>query len=220
MRAQAAALILAAVVALAATAAGVASEPRAPASPEAIEAYRSSGEWAADTTAQTERAKAYLAERLDREPPSRPTMVLDIDDTSLSTYECLKRAGFDREIVAGACAESADLPAIPQTLDLFRYARSRGVEVVFITGRRERLRAPTVANLRAEGYTGTWQLRLRPDGQPRSRRAGWKARVRRSLVRRGHQILVNVGDQRSDLTGGSASRTFKLPNPMYVIPVA
>ncbi len=42
----------------------------------------------------------------------------------------------------------------------------------------------------------------------------------RSLAKRGHRILVNVGDQRSDLTGGYASRTFKLPNPMYVIAIA
>ena len=39
-------------------------------------------------------------------------------------------------------------------------------------------------------------------------------------MKRGYDILVNVGDQRSDLTGGYARRGFKLPNPMYLIPVA
>jgi acid phosphatase len=77
-----------------------------------------------------------------------------------------------------------------------------------------------VANLRAEGFRGTWSLRLRPNRQPRSQRSGWKARVRRSLARRGYGVVVNVGDQWSDLRGGGAMRTFKLPNPMYTIPVA
>ena len=34
----------------------------------------------------------------------------------------------------------------------------------------------------------------------------------------GFTILVNVGDQDSDLAGGHAVRPFKLPNPMYYIP--
>jgi hypothetical protein len=33
-------------------------------------------------------------------------------------------------------------------------------------------------------------------------------------------VIVNVGDQWSDLRGGYALRGFKLPNPMYTIPIA
>lgn len=44
--------------------------------------------------------------------------------------------------------------------------------------------------------------------------------MRRSLARRGYRAVVDVGDQWSDLRGGGALRTFKLPNPMYTIPVA
>ena len=124
-----------------------------------------------------------------------------------------------RDRVIG-CASGGEMPAIAQTLELFREARVAGVSVFFVTGRRERLRAPTTANLRTEGFRGTWSLRLRPNRQPRSQRAGWKARVRRSLARRGYRVVANVGDQWSDLRGGGAMRTFKLPNPMYTIPVA
>jgi HAD superfamily, subfamily IIIB (Acid phosphatase) len=52
------------------------------------------------------------------------------------------------------------------------------------------------------------------------RRDGWKARTRRAIERRGHRIVVNVGDQRSDLDQGHALRAIKLPNPMYVIETA
>ncbi|HEX3434983.1 MAG TPA: HAD family acid phosphatase [Solirubrobacteraceae bacterium] len=34
----------------------------------------------------------------------------------------------------------------------------------------------------------------------------------------GYRIIVNVGDQQSDLDGGFAQRAFKLPNPFYFIP--
>jgi HAD superfamily, subfamily IIIB (Acid phosphatase) len=31
-------------------------------------------------------------------------------------------------------------------------------------------------------------------------------------------IVLSLGDQQSDLTGGYAERTFKLPNPVYYLP--
>jgi len=34
-------------------------------------------------------------------------------------------------------------------------------------------------------------------------------------VDQGYAIVVNIGDQMSDLDGGFAERTFKLPNPFY-----
>jgi hypothetical protein len=32
------------------------------------------------------------------------------------------------------------------------------------------------------------------------------------------KILVDIGDQKSDLSGGSAVKRFKVPNPMYFTP--
>lgn len=186
-------------------------EPPAPASPRRIVDYRESGAWERDTTAVVERARGFLARRLG----AHAAIVLDVDDTSLSSYECLKAVGFDRE--RAACAESGDLPAIPQTRSLYRFARERGVTVFFITGRRERLRRTTLYNLRAAGFRGRLRLIMRPDRQPVAHKDGWKARERRALTRRGHRIVANLGDQRSDLDGGQALRAFKLPNPMYVI---
>jgi predicted secreted acid phosphatase len=219
MRDRPAALSLALACALAASGGGaLAAEPKQPATPEEIVEYKESGEWDADITAVVDRATVYLRDHLD--DARKPAMVLDVDDTSLSSYDCLKRVDFDRDAVGQSCPAAADMPAIPQTLALFRYARSERVSVFFVTGRRERLRSATVANLRDEGFRGTWTLTMRPNKQRRSQRAGWKARVRRSLARRGYRVIVNVGDQWSDLRGGGADRTFKLPNPMYTIPVA
>lgn len=192
-----------------------AGEPRAPAAPEEIVAYHDSGEWRADTRRAIRRARRTVARHLD---DRRPAIVLDVDDTTLSTYACMKAADFDRR--DAACALRDDLPAVRDTLRLFRYARRHGVAVFFVTGRHEERRAMTVANLRHAGFRGYRGLRMRPDDQPARRRDGWKARVRRAIRRRGYRIVVNVGDQRSDLEGGWALRAVKLPNPMYVIETA
>ena len=198
-------ILIAALIAVA----GAAGEPKAPAAPDEIVAYHDSGEWRTDTARQVRRARKVLSRHLD---DRRPAIVLDIDDTSLSNYACLKRVDFDR-----GAADCTDLPAIPQTLRLYRYARRHDVKVFFITGRREHAREDTVANLKAKGYKGWKGLRMRPDDQPLSRKDGWKARMRRNIERRGYRIVVNLGDQRSDLDGGHALRRVKLPNPMYVI---
>ena len=190
-------------------AAAFAQEPEAPAPPAEIVAYHDSGRWSADTRRVIRRARRQLARHL---ADHRPALVLDVDDTSLSTYRCLKAAGFDREK-----ARCGDLPPIRQTRGLYRYARAHGVTVFFVTGRRARVRRATIQNLHSAGYAGTLHVRLRPNHQAPGTYAGWKARTRRAIERRGYTIVANVGDQRSDLTGGAALHAFKVPNPMYVI---
>ena len=46
----------------------------------------------------------------------------------------------------------------------------------------------------------------------------FKSGARRAIEDDGYKILVNIGDQDSDLNGGVAKKAFKLPNPMYFIP--
>jgi predicted secreted acid phosphatase len=193
----------------------VAAPPPAPATRAEIVAYHDSGEWDADLARITSRARKYLARHLH---DHRPAIVLDVDDTSLSSYRCLKKVAFKRS--KSDCATPGKMPAIRQTRSLYRYARRHDVTVFFITGRRTPLRATTIANLHRAGYGGHLNVRLRPDHEPPGTHDGWKARTRAALIARGYRIVANVGDQRSDLDGGSALRTFKLPNPMYVIPTA
>ena len=192
--------------------AAFAREPAAPASPEDIAAYRLSGEWDRDLAAVAQRARRTL----ETSSAARPALVLDVDDTSLSSYECLARRRFRRS-PDSPCARSARLPAIAPTLELYRRARELGMTVVFITGRREVLRRVTRANLRAAGYEGRLRLIMRPNRERPGTHDGFKARRRRALERQGLTVVANVGDQRSDLTGGAARATFKLPNPMYLI---
>ena len=121
---------------------------------------------------------------------------------------------------ASPCVRRGRLPAIPETLVLYRYARQRGVTVYFLTGRRQRMRATTAANLRRAGYTAGWRLAMRPNRERPGTHDGFKARRRRAIERRGFRIVANVGDRRA--TSGAATRwpRSSCPNPMYVISTA
>jgi acid phosphatase len=48
--------------------------------------------------------------------------------------------------------------------------------------------------------------------------ADYKTPHREAIEAMGYTIVANVGDQPSDLAGGHAEQTFKLPNPFYRIP--
>jgi predicted secreted acid phosphatase len=195
--------------------AAAAQSPAAPAKPDEIAAYHDSGDWDVDIDRVVRRARRQIIRHRNDDDPA---LVLDIDDTSLSTYECLKAVDFDRK--AGDCGSRDDLPAVSQTRELYKFARRQRVTVFFITGRRAHVRASTRRNLRAVGYSGKLHLRLRPNRERPGTHDGWKARTRAAIEDAGYTIVANVGDQRSDLDGGHALRRFKLPNPMYVIPTA
>ena len=198
---------------LACGASAPAEEPTAPASAAEIVAYHDSGEWRRDTEDAVARARRFLLDHFRR--VARPAIVLDVDDTSLSSYDCLHAAGFDRSAMT-ACAEAATMPAIAPVRSLYRAARRRQVTVFFVTGRRAALRAATVKNLHGQGFSGRIRLVMRGNGPRRGSNAVYKAHERRRIENRGYRILLNVGDQRTDLAGGHAARGIKLPNPMYV----
>jgi hypothetical protein len=202
---------------------------------EAIRHYHDSGAYDADLAAAVAPARASLKKQLRklhgnpgpgrysecRKPKERkgchkvrPAIVLDIDETSLSNYAGLAASDFSAAgVVPGAVR--GDDPAIAPTLDLYRYARSKAVEAFFVTGRPDLVRAATDSNLQAVGYDQGYTLTTKPSG---IETIPYKSGERAKIEQQGFEILVNVGDQDSDLAGGHARRAFKLPNPMYFIP--
>jgi acid phosphatase len=183
----------------------------------ALREYRNSGRYTRDLQKVNRAAARSLRRQLARRSPAvrRPAIVLDIDETALSNWATLSAGDFGAKPVDEALAARPD-PAIPSTLALYREARRRGVAVFFITGRSPQARAFTVRNLRDAGYDRGWAGAY---FRPRNRQTTpFKSGARARIERRGHTILVNVGDQQSDLAGGHARRAFKLPNPFYFIP--
>jgi predicted secreted acid phosphatase len=186
---------------------------------EQIRAYYDSGAWNRAVTKQASKAKAYLVKRTHgRHKAKKPALVLDIDETSLDNYPCLNSSGGIpySAVPYAVCVVRYDAPAIKPVRSLFRAAKQLGVKVFFITGRPEAIRAGTLQNLRAAGYTGKYELILQPQGYDKPSTVPYKSGARRQIQRRGFKIVANVGDQRSDLAGGYSERTYKLPNPIYL----
>jgi len=154
-------------------------------------------------------------------PGEKLALVLDIDETSLSNWAVEVHDDFgyiptdSNWCVALHCGK-----AIMGTLRLFREAEKDHVTVFFITGRPENQRADTEANLRAEGFDHWEQLYLRPEDHAKDQTtAEYKSGDRRLIVEKGFRIVLNVGDQMSDLAGDpQADHSVKLPNPFYFIP--
>jgi hypothetical protein len=158
------------------------------------------------------RRKAALR-RACRRP--KLAVVLDIDETSLSHYEELQATNFSGATAALAAAViSADSPPIAPTLAVYRAARARRISVFFITGRPQISEMPTTQNLDAAGYRERAGLSFKPND---AATIPFKSGQRAKIEKRGFRVVVNVGDQESDLAGGHADRSFKLPNPFYFI---
>jgi len=181
-----------------------------------------SGCYWSDLDAQATRAEAALKSALATHKPSEKlALILDIDETSLSSYCEMRREAygyipsmFETWIVS----PEASIP-IPGTLRLFRAARAAGVSVFFITGRPNEQRAATAANLKAAGFEGWTGLRLREGPEKTMPTTAYKSSERQKIVDAGYHLLMNVGDQWSDLDGSPrADISVKLPNPFYYLP--
>jgi len=195
----------------------------------AIERYWDSDEWARDSAAVAARASRFLAARVRaatrgirrpaaaRRAAGRLVAVFDIDDTVLSTYACMKAGGFT-VLSRTSCVVAASHPPIKPVVRLVAQAQRAGVRVAFVTGRPDYLASTTRAQLSAVGVRGPYVLRLRPAADHDPSVVPFKSSARRALQQGGRTVVLSIGDQRSDLAGGAATRLFKLPNPMYTLP--
>jgi acid phosphatase len=147
-------------------------------------------------------------------------LVLDIDETALSNYKQMAAEDYGYVPSAfDAWEDSAQASAIPGTLRLYQEAERLGVSVFFITGRGEAHRAATEQNLKSVGYANFEGLTLRTAAQSKEATIAYKSGARKAIVDAGYRIVLNVGDQFSDLKGSpTAEFSVKLPNPFYYIP--
>lgn len=178
------------------------------------------GCYARDLDLQAARAIAFLRARVARSTSGEKlALVLDIDETTLSNYEEMEKAGFAYDAkVFNAWVDSARAPAIPGTLRLFDEAKRLGVGVFFLTGRGQAQRAATERNLHAAGFDGWQELILRKPGQESPTALEFKSARRREIAAKGYRIVLNVGDQWSDLRGDpEAEFSVKYPDPYYFL---
>ncbi len=176
-------------------------------------------------------AQAYIERRAGE--AKKPALVLDIDETSLSNWRNLEANDFGF-IPDGACKLLPKGPCgftawvrmhaaapIAPTLALFNAAKRKGLAVFFITSRHQVDRQVTILNLNRAGYRGWTRLIMRAGDDTKRPVQAFKTEERKKISAQGYTIIVNVGDQQSDLdgddTGDYAECKFKLPNPFYFI---
>jgi len=135
-------------------------------------------------------------------------------------------------------------PAVPGMVDLAKEAQAEGYAVIFLTGRPATQEAATLGNLADVGYpaptpipgaqgNGDNGLFTKPaivDYPPYLHFCNvptpatscntdeYKSATRGYIESLGYDIVANLGDQYSDLSGGFEDKTFKLPNPSYFLP--
>jgi hypothetical protein len=192
-----------------------------------LHTFSPTGAYAHEMGGIVQHAEWYLRHSF-RHHNGTKAVLFDVDDTTLNTYsyEIFSHFVYDPG-TNGQFVNAEVFPAVPHMVGLEKYAEKLGYTVFFLTGRPGTQRAPTEGNLTKVGYdvqdanvylkdygVDTW---LSPCATTCTTDQ-YKTLTRQHIESLGYDIVANFGDQFSDLNGGFADRTFKLPNPMYFLP--
>lgn len=184
--------------------------------------YYDSGQYFQEIAKVADEANTYIAseakENLQNPKPKKLAVVLDIDETSLSYYKSMAKRHFCYDAVAVRDEIlTTNAPAIEPVLELYRNAIKNDVSVFFVTARRSYAHQATMRNLKVAGFTQYTGLYTRPSTYKKGSIKAFKSETRAMLENQGYTIIASIGDQVSDLEGGHAKKTFKIPNPYYYI---
>lgn len=179
---------------------------------------------------------------LPQAAPANSAVVFDVDATLLADFDFEEATHYNYDSAVSAQWVADHLyPAVPGMTDLVRTLSARGYEIYGVTGRPEGQEDDTIANLTEQGfvssggaaifdndnmYTTGYSIGSQPayvdctaDGNDASCSTVEKKAFTRKQIEdsTGANIVLNVGDQWSDLMGGYADDTVKLPNPTYFL---
>ena len=182
---------------------------------------------------------------------NRPKLaiVLDIDDTSLTTWNYEIASNWDfSPVTSTEFGVDQKFPPVPGMVALVQAARNEGYAIFWITGRPATVEAASLGNLTHDGigidagYPVPSTLSDGEDGLYTKPAVAdypvylqqacaaelaqtlacttihYKSATRAHIESLGYDIVASFGDQYSDLSGGHADLTFKMPNPNYFLP--
>ena len=201
-------------------------------------ADKTSSPYIAEMAATLQDQKTYLKTAYNHavRQGEKPAIVFDADDTTLWTYDMEvadMHFNFDpaRQDV---WVQEQRFPATPGMVELRQHGSSDGVHRL----RSHRPQRQPEGRHRGQPGQGRLHRLHRRTGSTRSGPASgplssrhtsraplpkcttveYKAGTRKHIEDLGYDIVLNVGDQWSDLQGGYADRILKLPNPTYYLP--
>ncbi len=152
--------------------------------------------WQQDCRTVMDQALPYLKQRIAAaKPGEKQAIVLDIDNTTLETD-----FGF-----------SYPQPANEPVLDVAEYAQDHGVSLFFVTARPGIIYSVTDYNLEHVGYDVSG-LYVRSFIDLFKDVAAYKTAQRVAIENKGYTIIANIGNSATDLSGGHAEKTYKLPD--------
>jgi predicted secreted acid phosphatase len=192
-------------------------------------------------------AEGWLKAQAHRPDRARKAILLDVDDTSLNTYnyEIASNFAFNPQ-TNGQFVTDQKFPPVFGMVDLVKKAETEGYAIFFLTGRGAAQEPATLGNLTADGigvdagypkpttlsdgedglftkpavadYPDYLKTACAADPNGSCTTIHYKSATRAHIESLGYDIVANFGDQYSDLKGGYADETFKLPNPTYFLP--
>ncbi|WP_329336348.1 hydrolase [Streptomyces sp. NBC_00663] len=152
--------------------------------------------WQQDCQTVMDQALPYLKQRIAAtKPGEKQAIVFDIDNTTLETD-----FGF-----------SYPQPANKPVLNIAKYAQDHGVSLFFVTARPGIIYSVTDYNLDHVGYDVSG-LYVRSFIDLFKDVAAYKTAQRADIENKGYTIIANIGNSATDLSGGHAEKTYKLPD--------
>ncbi|MCF3136049.1 HAD family acid phosphatase [Streptomyces olivochromogenes] len=152
--------------------------------------------WQKDCQTVMDQALPYLKARIAAaKPGEKQAIVFDIDNTTLETD-----FGF-----------TYPQPANKPVLNVAKYAQEHGVSLFFVTARPGIIYWPTEYNLEHDGYDVSG-LYVRGLFDLFKDVAAYKTAQRVDIENKGYDIIANIGNSATDLSGGHADKTYKLPD--------
>jgi hypothetical protein len=193
-----------------------------------LHTFNPTGAYANEVAGIADDAAKYLAQTpTGKKAVGQKAILFDVDDTTLNTYNYEIYSNFVYNPTTNAAfVNAAAFPAVPHMVDLEQFAEAHGYTVFFLTGRPVAQHDGTLTNLTNVGYdvvdanmylkdlSAPWLTSCAPTCST----IQYKSLTRAHIESLGYDIVANFGDQYSDLTGGYADETFKIPNPMYYLP--
>jgi len=207
--------------------------------------FAADGNYAKEASGVAQDGERWLARR--HHTSGTKAVLFDVDDTTLATwnYEVFSNWAFN-PTTNGTFVTEQRFPAVPGMVDLAKAAEREGYAIFFLTGRGAAQEAATLGNLTSDGvgvdagypkpttltggedglftkpavadYPDYLKTACAADPNGSCTTSHYKTATRAHIESLGYDIVANFGDQFSDLVGGHADRTFKLPNPNYFLP--
>src|SRR3954469_3653973 len=188
-----------------------------------VTSYVATGEYGRNVAEVAATANKYLVRRIPKGIPrsakhaTKLAVVFDIDETTLSNLRHIQTNDYGYlPKVWNAWVNEGQATAIYPVQAVYNTALNAKIDIFFITGRSPETAAATERNLRQVGYETWARIIYKPEDFAESTKA-FKIDARRKLTAEGYLVIASIGDQNSDLLGGYAEQTFKLPNPFYIV---